>query len=416
MQDELDLQRRRRMMQEALTRGLQRPRASMEARTGETGPVSSFMPGESAGIPSGIKLGGINPNVGLTLPQPATPSIDPNTLPPTPNLPVPEPPSPRIGYSTRGLTGTDALMQRRRALEEADPESPVSPTGDILPPHKTGRLKGFGQGIGLAAAQADPDRPMYGLGQILGGGISGAISPRGSAKAARRFELGQLDNDIARGLKLEGMQADVAGTEALRRQRELEPDIQQARIEQQREEANARLELEREKAVGTITQREYDRRQRELDRASREKIAADRIASSEKIAASRPNGEGTRAAKSAAAQLEYDSLLVEEEAARKEKDRAYEVLNQMRNSGQPKEDVAQAENAAQLADKNYQSYAEKKREAQRRINENKVSASSTQPYAGRTMSRVNLERYAKDKGLSIEAAQKEVEAQGVRVQ
>lgn len=39
-----------------------------------------------------------------------------------------------------------------------------------------------------------------------------------------------------------------------------------------------------------------------------------------------------------------------------------------------------------------------------------------QPYAGRTMSRANLERYAKDKGMSIEEAQKEVETMGVKIQ
>lgn len=40
----------------------------------------------------------------------------------------------------------------------------------------------------------------------------------------------------------------------------------------------------------------------------------------------------------------------------------------------------------------------------------------TPSYAGRTMSRANLARYAKDKGLSVEEARKQVEAQGVRVQ
>jgi hypothetical protein len=420
VQTEDDIRRRRRAFQESLSRGLQRPLAQS--------PTSSFMPGESAGVPTGIKLGNMSKlpdlrNLGLSLPQPATPNIDlGNIQPPTPNEPAtPVTPSPRIGYSTAGLTGTDALIQRRKALEEADPESQVTATGEILPPHKTGRLRGLGQGALLGLGQGDPDRPLYSLGQAIGGAVTGAVSPRSAAKMQRRFDLGQLDTDLAKGLKLENAQADIASTDALRRQRELEPAIQAARIEQQREEANARLELEREKAAGTITQREYDRRQRELDRASREKIAADRITSSEKVAGMRGDGTEARAAKAAAAQQEYDSLITEEEAARVEKERAYKALSDMRQSpSAAKEDIAQAEDAAKTADKNYQSFGEKKRDAQRRIRENQVAAPSSsqpaQPYAGRTMSRANLERYAKDKGLSIEAAQREVEAQGVRVQ
>lgn len=44
------------------------------------------------------------------------------------------------------------------------------------------------------------------------------------------------------------------------------------------------------------------------------------------------------------------------------------------------------------------------------------SPSTSQPYAGRTMSAANLVRYAKDKGISEAEARKQVEAQGVRVQ
>lgn len=43
-------------------------------------------------------------------------------------------------------------------------------------------------------------------------------------------------------------------------------------------------------------------------------------------------------------------------------------------------------------------------------------STATQPYAGRTMSQANLAKYAKDKGLTVEEARKQVEAQGVRVQ
>lgn len=60
---------------------------------------------------------------------------------------------------------------------------------------------------------------------------------------------------------------------------------------------------------------------------------------------------------------------------------------------------------------------------QREIREGKAKGArrrslttTTQPYAGRTMSQANLAKYAKDKGLTVEEARKQVEAQGVRVQ
>jgi hypothetical protein len=88
----------------------------------------------------------------------------------------------------------------------------------------------------------------------------------------------------------------------------------------------------------------------------------------------------------------------------------------MRKSNQPKEDIAQAEQDAQKANDYYRSFGEKKKDAARRMQENMVREAGAQSYAGRTMSRANLERYAKDNGLSVEDAQKQVEAQGVRVQ
>lgn len=460
MQTEDDIQRRRRMVQEAMQRGLQRPGQSLVERfqTPEQQTATSrqsFMPGESAGMPDSFwnrrfpflrstqqlreqqpnyaALGNndttprpavnIPPNAGLTPPEPATPNLD-ITGPVQPSEST-SPSSKRVSFSSLGgLTGVGRLLEQRRITEAADPTSDVRIRGDnvdVTPPRMEGvnglsRWRGLGQGLKVAAQGIDPDRPMFSLGALLGGGISGLASPRSAAKESRKLDLARLDNDIARGLKLEQEQAQLGGLEALRRQRELEPGLKAAELEQEREIANAKLEIERQKAAGEITQKEADRQQRELDRRSREGIAEANRASREKIAASRTSGADTREAKAAAAQQEYDSLLVEEEAARQEKDRAYGVLDQMRKSGQPKEDIAQAEDAAKAADKNYQSYAEKKREAQRRIRENQVSAPAAQPYAGRTMSQANLERYAKDKGLSIEEARRQVETQGVRVQ
>jgi hypothetical protein len=125
-----------------------------------------------------------------------------------------------------------------------------------------------------------------------------------------------------------------------------------------------------------------------------------------------------RDAKRQAAEGEYQSLLTEEESAKQAKDAAYKRLDEMRTSNQPKEDIAQVEQAAKSADDYYRSFGEKKRVARAKVDEFNVAPASTggQSYAGRTMTRANLERYAKDKGLTVEEAQKQVEAQGVKVQ
>lgn len=543
--------RRRQMMQQALTRGLQRP--SMEARLDEVGPARSFMPGESAGMPDSYwlkqfpflrdtqamresqpgyaPLGSDAPkppisipsgNAGLSLPRyrdndpalgsddprvmskpigdsryaervigeqgqsvgygderdyealglrlPSPPPTNPNIsmagVPPEPTLPTTPPASPRIGYSTSGLTGVDRLTQRRRALEEADPESRVTDTGEIEPPQKTGRLKGFGQLAGLAAAQADPDRPMYALGQILGGGITGLASPRSAAKAQRQFDIRALDSDIARGLKLEQEQAQ------LDQMRGPKPGQMSTRVVTEGEypgiEAGTEIRTRIDSRTGEVID-VMGRNQKPViaDLAKRPSAGAPHYESDAegylitvqggraqrvlgdngqpvKVKSKNADGEvvevevngrtlrvtpgqalnyygqiGEKESKFNAAKSEYDSLIVAEESARQEKDRAYKVLDEMRKSGSiPKEDIEQAQRAAADADAFYRSFGEKKKDAARRMQENQVSSSASQqqPYAGRTMSRANLERYAKDKGMSIEDAQREVEAQGVRVQ
>lgn len=427
----------------------------------------------------GVALGrpvSIPTNAGLSLPQPTIPPINISGIePPQPSQPVEATPTtPRIGYSTTGLTGVDRLMQRRRALEEADPESRVTDTGEILPPSKTGRLRGLGQGIGLAAAQADPDRPMYSLGQMLGGGLGGVISPRSSAKGVRKFELSQLDNDIARGLKLKQAQVELdratnpigqmstrvitegeypgieAGTEIRVRvdprtgsitdvvgpnnrpvvadlakrpptgspHYESDADgylitVQGGKAERVTDPSGQPVKVKSKNSDGEVVEVEVNGQRLKVTPGQ----ALNYYGQVGERAAKRDEEQREREARYSAAKSEYDSLVEAERVAGEEKNRAYQTLDQMRKSGQPKEDVAQAEQTAQEMDRQYRSFAEKKKDAARRMGENRVAAStSTQPYAGRTMSQANLARYAKDKGLSIEEARKQVEAQGVRVQ
>src|SRR5689334_11666469 len=84
-EDEL---RRRKLFADALSRGLQRPLMGGAGGTGSaiapTPAPASFLPGESAGVPTGIHLGSmsrIGRDAGLTLPQPTTtPPINPSSL------------------------------------------------------------------------------------------------------------------------------------------------------------------------------------------------------------------------------------------------------------------------------------------------------------------------------------------------
>lgn len=443
MQDE-DVLRRRRIIQPVLQRGLHRPQL--------------FAPGESAGIPDFLR--GRSPlvqpsdqpltqpiqpppvqpvtqpvNPGLTLPQPDSSPFNPGvTPPPAPTEPAAPRSSPRVGYSTAGLAGVDALRQRRKALEEADPESKVTQTGEILPPEKIGRWTGLGQGALLGLGQADPDRPMYALGQMLGGATTGAISPRSSAKGMRKFELDRLDNDLARGLKLEAMQGEAdrarnpigqmstrvvgkdeypgieEGTEIRVRidprtgavTDVVGPNSKPVVSESVKRPAAGAPHYEKD-ADGYLLTVQGGKAQRVTD-ADGKPVQVKKGGNDEEYVEVEVNGrklrvspgqalgyygqigaqenkqaveQSERQAKWQAADDDYQSLLTEEEAAKTEKDRAYQVLDQVRksvpNDEIGRQDLRQAEDAAQQADKNYQSYADKKREARRRMQENQVT-------------------------------------------
>jgi hypothetical protein len=535
VQSEDDIQRRRRMMREAMNRGLQRPQSS------------SFMPGESAGMPdsfwekkfpflkstaaltrsqpgyapiggeqlpdgrdtqdllrpgrerSPLNISRLNPDAGLSLPQPASPTINTSVVPPpSPSQPLAPTPPPRIGYSTAGLTGTEALMQRRRALEEADPESKVTPTGEILPPEKTGRWKGLGQGLLLAGAQANSDRPMYALGQVLGGGISGAVSPRGSAKVARKFELGQLDNDIARGLKLEGMEQDVRG-----------PKLGQmsTRVVQEGEypgiDAGTEIRVRVDPRTGAVTdvvgpnnrpvvsqsvqraggaphyEKDADgylitvqggRAQRVMDEAGKpvqvrggkdgeEYVEVEvngrklRVTPGQALSYYGQLGQREEAATGDAAKrqahIDASSSLYKKADANDANATALDEHIKKLEAGMatmPEGSISAVEKDASgnsvtrtypSARAPFEKQINELKEQQRKLREQaatwraegdkeraageaipvRAAAQPTQqPYAGRTMTRANLERYAKDKGLTVEQAQKQVESQGVRIQ
>lgn len=359
---------------------------------------------------------------------------------PAPNLSTPEAPPPiasetglqgvprpRIGYSTAGLTGTDALRERRKSLEEADPESNVTQTGEIEPPMARkgfkGKLKSIGEGLLIGLASGDPDNPNNILGSAIGGGGLGAASNRGEAKLKRRFDLNALDNDIARGLKLEQEGEQLSGMKALTRQRELEPEIKAREFDI----ANERLEIERQKNAGLITEHEAARRDKALDRQSREKTNAAtneaRIKAAEITAGQRgqetPAAADKRSREASAAQSEYDQLVADEQNAGNEKNKAYEYAKQVKANPQAtKEDVAEAVRAAEDADKIYKSFGAKKTEAMRRVKENTSTSTpkftGTQNLKGKKWSRSRFA--AANQGVDIEAATQAAKDAGADVQ
>ena len=479
MQTEDDIQRRRRMVQEAMSRGLQRPGQSLVERfqTPEQQTATSrqsFMPGESAGMPDSFwnrrfpflrstqqlreqqpnyaALGNndttprpavnIPPNAGLTPPEPATPNLD-ITGPVQPSEST-SPSSKRVSFSSLGgLTGVGRLLEQRRITEAADPTSDVRIRGDnvdVTPPRMEGvnglsRWRGLGQGLKVAAQGIDPDHPMFSLGALLGGGISGLASPRSAAKESRKLDLARLDNDIARGLKLEQEQAQLEqmrgpkmGSMSTRVVTEGEyPGIEagtevRTRVDPRTGEITDIIGPNQKPVIADLAKRpaqgaphyESDsegylitvqggRAQRVTDSDGQPVKVKSKNADGEVVEVTvngqtlkvtpgqalsyygqvgeretkRDEAQAEREARYNAAKSEYDSLVEAEKQAGAEKDRAYQVLDQMRQSSQPKEDIAQAEQDAQKANDYYRTFGEKKKDAARRMQENEVRTTPT---------------------------------------
>jgi membrane protein involved in colicin uptake len=307
----------------------------------------------------------------------------------------------RISFGQQGLTGTDRLAQITQALQESDPESEVkvTPSGVQVgpPPMKgatpqKGRFKAALQ-TGLSAlSHADPamldNHPLYMLGQGIGGAIGGAVSPRTGAKVQRYNQILDAQTDEMRGLKVAGEEAKVGGLQAEARYRELEPAIE-----------NAKLELERQRNQGVIDQHEYDRQKDVLDRASREKTNATTAAATIEAAKIRANAgagggltayqkqetaekDAKREADRQAAQDEYDQLTRDEAEAGQKKNDAYAALEKFRSehkTGNADTDhvMAQMTQEAENANKTYQSFAEKKRDALTKVRQNQRPAAAT---------------------------------------
>jgi len=440
---------RKRALDEILKRGMRPPRQPMDERL-PSGETPSDLVARLAKHPAVA----VQPNAGLTLPQPAQPNINLDNLgPPSPVAPPTTPSSPRIGYSTAGLTGIDRLMERRRALEEADPESKVTDSGEILPPEKTGRLRGLGQGAALAASQYDPNHKLYSLGQVIGGGIGGAVSPRSSAKQMRKFEFSQLDNDLVRGLKLEQAQNEIRGPKM---------DQMSTRVVTEGEypgiEAGTEIRVRVDPRTGAITDVVGPNNKPVIsDLAKRpasgsphyEKDADGYLVTIQNGQARRVTGEdgkplqvkhsgdneeyvevevdgrklrvtpgqalsyygqvGERESKHSAAQAEYDQLIEDEKKAGTEKNAAYAAIEKFRKDhpSMSLDDVdvyRQMEDEAKRLNTIYQSFAEKKRDAQRKVTENATTSQSTLPPPPPNVTEASIRADARARGKNEDEA------------
>lgn len=297
-----------------------------------------------------------------------TTTVDPNTSTPSPTraMPVPSgdvglavtgaPPPPsegvksnmppvRVTYGPQGLSGVDALMAQRGAMQE-NPFSKVSTNAEgqaeIAPPKPErhgfkGTLKNIGEGVLSGLALADPDNPNAILGSAIGGGVTAGVNRSAGPQLHHRFDMNVLDNDIARGLKLEQEQAQLGSFQADARNRALQPAFE-----------NAKLELERDRLSGLIDEHTYQRKKDELefkekqaDRASREKTSAANNEATVEAAKIRAAATGsTNPQKIAENQAKREAKINESAALYKKADALVEEAKKLHGQPDPYGDVA----------------------------------------------------------------------------
>lgn len=282
----------------------------------------------------------------------------------------------RMGTDTSGMNDVQRQQAKIDLLRRSSPSSKIRENGDFIeegPPEQSpSRVKNALLGALQGLAQG-------GVGGAIGLGTLGAIDPGAIQRLRRDQEIGRETNQLGQQLGVEQKQVEIDKDRAQVENLRMAPEIARQKAEQEAQYNNERLAIQREVEAGRMTrgeasrkEKELDRQQRELDRKSREKIAKERLIGSGEI----KNVE--RESKRVAAQEEFDSLDAEEKNAKAEKDRLYAALKTIKeNSAYPKEDLEQAQRDADAANKTYQSFAEKKREAQRRIRENTAGEPTT---------------------------------------
>jgi chemotaxis protein histidine kinase CheA len=275
-----------------------------------------------------------------------------------------QPPPPRLQLGSRGFSGDESLVKLQTLRNSPLPEY--------------GHAKGAGYGAlaGIAANQGGT------LGEKLGGGlaglIAGGIKPNIAASIKRDYEIKAATQQAQQDQSLAQEQAQTEGMLA-------QPEIQRQRIEQQQKEAeqqttyrNQQLEQQQTQQQAAAERALADREERKLLRQETERHHREdeRLRGREKPSKSSTKSTDT-SGKYRAAQSELDSLAQEEKAAQSEKDRAYKYLADLKASTTATDkDIAQAEKEAQAKDIYYQSFADKKRQAQAKLQENYVEPES----------------------------------------
>lgn len=372
-----------------------------------------------------------------SLPTPAV-NIDPSAAPPpTPEQPSTLPQQPiRVSTPIGGLSALEKAGAVLQAKREAGVSSPVRVEGeeiitDAPKMHKGDWKDRLKVGLKNAVVQMgeyarnNPNASPAGIltAGAAGGGI-GAVKPVLGDEMLRRAEIQQDERDLAR-------QAAIQGVAATARAKELEPELQAEKIRTEAEIANEKLRIEELRIKGQISDKDADRRLRELtlEETQRHNRTTEDIQRT--TAGTRgqetPANQQERERKFGAAKAEYDQLVGDETEAGRQKNEAYATVEELKKKRAAEksydrqvlldDEIDRASAAARDLDKVYQGFAEKKRDAQRRMRENEGAAQSSNEgtYSGRTMSQSNLIKYAASKGISVKEAREQVEAQGVKI-
>lgn len=257
----------------------------------------------------------VNPTAGAGLPEAArekilamltnkgsasTRDVDPNDVSPNiqPTQPVPYPgiatddqaSQTRPWKAGYGVGETDPLKQqaaRIRAMIE-NPTSQVNPNGSVDASHPMSKKKAVLLGLLKGIGEAAQGHEYPSLARVLAGGATGAViggvKPRAIQEWERRGEVEDAQGQLSQQTKAATAQAGLEDVQAQTHQRELAPAIAQAELERKARYDRDRLKIQQDAATGRISAAEATRRfneqklkqdkeQKELDRASREKIA-----------------------------------------------------------------------------------------------------------------------------------------------
>lgn len=364
----------------------------------------------------------------------------------------------KAGY---GVGESDPLKReaaRIRAMIE-NPTSNVLPGGQVETPHPMGRGKAALLGALFGLAQGDRDTTLAerlaagGTGALIGG-----VAPRKVQEWRRRMEVQDAQGQLATQQKLGLGQAQLESEQAETRQRQLEPEIKMIEAERKARYDAERIRIQREVAEGrkSIADANREMRQLELEERKRHNLETERQARERPVSSEAAEGEAIATSTQEAANTlkteldQHKGQLMENERAITTKEAWWnrEAARRMREAQDPNSpnfnpDVKLADVLLQVKaeDPDYASgghdtllnntkalrdaIKDKQTEYDDmlkiiRSGRAKGARGGGRPvsksYAGRTMTRANLERYAKDKGISVEEAQRQVESMGVKVQ